>query len=64
MKISILSICCLLLIASSSNAQPAISFGQLNFDFTSIGQEDQVEHVFEFANTGDKELVIDKLQAS
>jgi len=54
----------MLLIASYSYAQPAISFSQLNFDFTTIGQEDQVEHVFEFVNTGDQELVIDKLQAS
>ena len=64
MKTAILSLCCMLLIASYSYAQPAISFSQLNFDFTTIGQEDQVEHVFEFVNTGDQELVIDKLQAS
>jgi hypothetical protein len=54
----------MLFIASYSYAQPAISFSQLNFDFTSIGQNDQVEHVFEFANAGDQELVIEKLQAS
>jgi len=64
MKTAIFSLCCLLLITSSSNAQPAISFSQLNYDFATIGQEDQVEHVFEFTNTGDMELVIDKLQAS
>jgi len=50
--------------ASFSYAQPAISFHQLTYDFAVIGQEDQVEHVFEFANTGDQELVIEKLQAS
>jgi hypothetical protein len=64
MKTAVLSLFCLLFIASSSYAQPAISFRQLNYDFTTIGQEDQVEHVFEFTNTGDQELVIDKLQAS
>lgn len=64
MKIYILSLYCLLLIASSSYAQPAISFSQLNYDFATIWQEDQVEHVFEFTNTGDQELVIDKLHAS
>ena len=64
MKTAILSLYCLLLIASSSYAQPAISFSQLNFDFATIGQEDQVEHVFEFTNTGDQELVIEKLRAS
>jgi hypothetical protein len=60
----ILSLFFLLFIASSSYAQPAISFDQLNYDFATIGQEDQVEHVFEFANTGDQELVIDRLHAS
>jgi hypothetical protein len=64
MKTAILSLCCLLLIVSSSHAQPAISFSQLNFDFATIGQEEQVGHVFEFTNTGDQELVIDKLHAS
>ncbi len=54
----------MLFIASFSYAQPAISFNHLNYDFATIGQEDQVEHVFEFANIGDQELVIDKLQAS
>jgi len=54
----------LLFIASSSYAQPAISFDQLNYDFATIRQEDQVEHVFEFANTGDQELVIERLHAS
>ena len=50
--------------ASFSHAQPAISFHQSAYDFATIGQEDQVEHVFEFANTGDQDLVIDKLHAS
>ena len=54
----------MLQIASYSYAQPAISFSQLNFDFATIGQEDQVEHVFGFTNTGDQDLAIDKLQAS
>jgi len=63
-KTIILTIFLLLFIASFSYAQPAISFNQLNYDFATIGQEDQVEHVFEFTNIGDQELVIDKLHAS
>ena len=54
----------LLFLASFSYAQPAIRFDQLDYDFATIGQEDQVEHVFEFANAGDQELVIDRLHAS
>ena len=64
MKPVILTLFFLLFIASSSYAQPAISFDQLNYDFATIRQEDQVEHVFEFANTGDQELVIERLHAS
>ena len=64
MKTVILQLILLLLIASFSYAQPAISFNQITYDFATIGQEDQVNHVFEFANTGDQELVIDKLHAS
>jgi len=64
MKTAILSLLCLILVAATSHAQPAISFSQLNYDFATIGQEDQVEHIFEFTNTGDQELVIDKVQAS
>ena len=59
-----MSLFLLLFIASSSYAQPLISFNELNYDFATIGEEDQVEHVFKFANTGDQELVIDKLLAS
>jgi hypothetical protein len=59
-----LLLCCLFLIAATSHAQPAINFSKLNFDFAAIGQKDQVEHVFEFTNAGDQELVIDKVQAS
>jgi len=60
----ILTLFFLLFIASSSYAQPAISFDHLNYDLATIGQEDQAEHVFEFANTGDQELVVDRLHAS
>jgi len=63
-NIVILPLFFLFFMASFSYAQPAISFHQLAYDFAAIGQEDQVEHVFEFANTGDQELVIEKLHAS
>ena len=54
----------LFFMASFSYAQPAISFHHLTYDFDTVGQEDKVEHVFEYANTGDQDLVIDKLHAS
>jgi len=64
MKTVILPLFCLLFISSFSYAQPAISFNHITYDFSTIGQEDHVEHVFEFTNTGDQELVIEKLDAS
>lgn len=64
MKTVILALFFLLFMASFSYAQPVISFNQIAYDFAVIAQEDQVEHVFEFVNTGDQELVIEKLHAS
>jgi hypothetical protein len=64
MKTVILPVFILFFVASYSSAQPEISFTQITYDFATIGQQDQVEHVFEFANTGDQELVIDELLAS
>ena len=56
----------ILLVASVvSNAQPAIYFEKLEDDLGTITQkEDRVEHVFEFANRGDQELLIEKLVPS
>lgn len=54
----------LVLTASFSFAQPVIRFNQTAHEFPAIGQEDQVEHAFEFLNAGDQELVIGKLDAS
>ncbi len=55
---------CLLLAPLTSYAQPAISFDHLEYDFSLISQERTAEHTFEFANTGDNELVIEKIVPS
>jgi hypothetical protein len=57
-------ICFLLLLPGVSFAQPAISFRSLTYDFGVLSQKDEVEHVFEFLNEGDRELVIEKLAPS
>jgi len=44
-----------------SYAQPSIVFDTEVYDFGTVTQSDTVEHTFEFANTGDKELVIEKI---
>ncbi len=54
----------LLFMPALSYAQPSISFDELNYDFGVVSQEDKVEHAFKFVNSGDKELVIEKVSAS
>lgn len=54
----------LFLVPAVSYAQPSIVFDTENFDFGTVTQVDTIEHVFEFTNTGDKELIIDKLVPS
>jgi hypothetical protein len=54
----------ILLLPAMSYAQPAITFDAEEHDFGTIAPTDTIEHVFEFTNTGDKELVIQKLGSS
>ena len=46
-----------------SYAQPSIVFDSENYDFGTV-QGDIIEHTFDFANAGDKELTIEKLVPS
>ncbi len=57
-------ICFLLLVPVVSFAQPAISFHSLSYDFGVVSGKDKVEHVFEFRNTGDRDLLVEKLVPS
>jgi hypothetical protein len=45
-------------------AQPSIVFDTENYDFGTVPQGDSIGHTFEFTNTGDKELIIEKLVPS
>ncbi|MBM4147000.1 MAG: DUF1573 domain-containing protein [Nitrospira sp.] len=45
-------------------AQPSILFDSEKYDFGPVSDIDTIEHIFEFTNTGDKELIIDKVIAS
>jgi len=47
-----------------SSAAPAAHFDALSYDAGVVGQDKKVEHVFEFTNTGDQDLVIQKVTAS
>ena len=60
----LLTVCLLLSLPGLSHAAPAIHFDEVKHDFGSVGQHDRIEYVFEFSNTGDQALVIEKLTAS
>ena len=65
MKKTFLSVLILLAASAVSFAQPVIYFEKLEDDLGTITQkEDRVEHVFEFGNRGDKDLLIEKLVPS
>jgi len=53
-----------LLLPAFSYAQPAITFDSEEHDFGTVAPVDSIEHVFEFSNTGDQALVIQKLSSS
>jgi hypothetical protein len=43
---------------------PAITFEETSFDFGDIYQDDKVEHVFAFENTGNAPLIITNVQTT
>ncbi|MBI5639826.1 MAG: DUF1573 domain-containing protein [Nitrospirae bacterium] len=65
MKKIILSVFCLLLLLPvPSHALPAISFVETVHDFGTLGEAEKVEHIFEFTNSGDQDLVIERISSS
>jgi hypothetical protein len=54
----------ILLLPVLSHAEPSISFDSEEHDFGAVAPVDTVEHVFEFTNTGDQDLLIQKLGSS
>ena len=49
---------------SLSHAQPVTRFTQVDYDFGNISEGDKTEHVFEFSNPGDTDLLIEKVVAT
>lgn len=54
----------LLLTQAVSHAQPVARFAQVDQDFGAVADRDMVEHVFEFVNDGDDDLLIEKVVAT
>jgi|OpeIllAssembly_1097287.scaffolds.fasta_scaffold195541_1 cytochrome c5 len=64
MKKFIIAAIIVFLTQSISHAQPVTKFTQVDFDFGNVSEGDKTEHVFEFSNTGDHDLLIDKVVAT
>jgi len=54
----------ILLLPVLSYAHPSVTFDSEEHDFGTLAPVDTIEHVFEFTNTGDQDLVIQKLSSS
>jgi hypothetical protein len=59
-KILVLMI--LLLFPAISFSQPSIGFNTETYDFGTVTQTEKIEHTFDFKNSGNEELVIQRLQ--
>jgi hypothetical protein len=53
-----------ILIPAMCCAQPSITFDSEEHDFGTVAPVDTIQHVFEFTNTGDQDLLIQKLSSS
>ena len=54
----------ILLLPVLSYAQPSIAFDSEEHDFGTVAPVETIEHVFEFTNAGDQDLLIQKLGSS
>ncbi len=45
----------------TSYSQPSIVFDSESYDFGTINQGNEIEHTFIFTNTGDQDLIIEKI---
>ena len=50
-------------LVEESAGQPAIVFAHTEFDFGEVEQGEDVEHVFTFRNTGNSDLIIERVRS-
>ena len=60
----ILTVLMFLYMPAFSFAQPAIHFNEVRHDFGKISQDNNIEYEFEFSNTGNQPLIIEKISPS
>ena len=61
---TLLIVLLLLSLPALSYSQPAVHFNELRHDFGKVVQADSIAYVFEFSNTGNEPLIIEKLTSS
>jgi len=61
---TLLTVVLLVSIPALSYTQPTIHFNEVGHDFGKVLQEDRIAYVFEFSNTGNEPLIIEKLASS
>jgi hypothetical protein len=54
----------LLSLPARSHTAPAIHFNEVRHDFDRVGQDDRIDYVFEFRDTGNQILIIEKITGS
>ena len=64
MKRMTMSLLLLFIVPAFAYAQPSILFHDVTYDSGTVNQGDKIEHVFDFVNDGDAELVIEKVTGS
>ncbi|MBI5101186.1 MAG: DUF1573 domain-containing protein [Nitrospirae bacterium] len=47
-----------------SHAGSSIAFDELSYNFGTVSQAEKAEHLFAFVNSGDSDLVIEKVSSS
>lgn len=54
----------LLVVPALSFSQPSVHFKRVIHDFGTVEPDDAIQHLFEFSNAGDQDLIIEKIAPS
>ena len=63
-SILVAGLLCAGLVTAQDNKGPKIEINEMRYDFGKIVQGTQATHVFDVKNTGNEQLVIEKVQTS
>ena len=60
----LLTLALLLGVPAVTYSQPVIHFNEVRHDFGRVAQDEKITYVFEFSNTGNQPLIVEKLTPS